>query len=48
MIARAWARGEEGRANVRSLVAAIDAIAPSAVDQVQARRIGRALGLAER
>lgn len=46
LVADLWVRGEEGRRQVRSLLDAIDAVAPAAVDQVQARRIARLLGLA--
>lgn len=46
LVADLWARGEEGRGRVRSLLGAIDAVAPAAVDQVQAWRIARLLGLA--
>ncbi len=46
LVADLWARGEDGQGQIRSLLDAIDAVAPGAVDQVQARRIARLSGLA--
>lgn len=46
LVAHLWSSGEHGRSHVRALLSAIETVAPEAVDQVQARRIGRLLGLA--
>ncbi len=46
LVADLWARSSDGQGRVRALLDAIDAVAPGAVDQVQARCIGRLLGLA--
>lgn len=44
LIARLWAGGLAGRDRVGALLAAIEAVAPAALDQAHARRVARQLG----
>ncbi len=45
LVARLWAGGAEGRDRLWSLLVAIEAVAPAAIDRAHARRVSRQLGL---